>query len=181
MHSWWELIRLGVGGALGMWAEWWAAELMVFLGGLICSRRVLAGGDPEAACIEVAVTVLLRNFGNAAIGMSWGFSMAGTVRVGNLLGEGKARPARIAAIIGGTLQAVTCLIMASFLVLKVDVWAAWFNLQPDALALLNRLIYFGAGYWFGIALGCGALRSMLIALGLVRFAAVVQFVVRHCN
>ena len=34
----------------------------------------------------------------------------------------------------------------------------------------------GMFYWFGIALGCGALRSILTAMGLVRFAAIVQLV-----
>ena len=55
-RGWWELIRLGMGGAIGLWAEWWAAEAMVFLAGLLCTLK-----EPGEACTEVAVTVLLRN------------------------------------------------------------------------------------------------------------------------
>ena len=51
LSGWVELIRLGVGGAVGMWAEWWAAELMVFLCGILCTLRE----DPSAACDDVAV------------------------------------------------------------------------------------------------------------------------------
>jgi len=25
-----------MGGAVGLWAEWWAAELMVFFAGILC-------------------------------------------------------------------------------------------------------------------------------------------------
>lgn len=170
--GWQELIRLGMGGAIGLWAEWWAAELMVLLGGVLCSSR----DDPEAACADVAVTVLLRNFGNAAIGLSWGFATAGVVRVGNLLGEGKPAEARLAGIIGGTLQVTVCATLAAFIIGFSRVWVAFFDLEPEAVTLLYRLMPFACFYWLGIALGCGALRSILISVGLVRFAAVVQLV-----
>jgi MATE family multidrug resistance protein len=59
MHGWWELFKLGIGGAVGLWAEWWAAELMVFMAGILCTVTL----KPDDACAAVAVTVLLRNFG----------------------------------------------------------------------------------------------------------------------
>ena len=49
--------------------------------GIMCSNR-LDGGP----CVEVAVTVIQRNFGGAAIGLSMGFAQATPVRVGNMLG-----------------------------------------------------------------------------------------------
>ena len=48
-RGWMELIRLGMGGAVGLWAEWWAAELMVFFAGILCTMR-----EPGEACSEVA-------------------------------------------------------------------------------------------------------------------------------
>ena len=53
---------------------------------------------------------------------------------------------------------------------------SWFALEPEGVALLMRLRPLAVFYWFGIAMGCGALRSILIAMGLVRVAAVVQLV-----
>ena len=76
-RAWLELLRLGLGAAVGWWAEWWASELTVFLCGIICSQR----GPDSGPCAEVAVTVLLRNFGGAAITIAFGFGMATPVRI----------------------------------------------------------------------------------------------------
>ena len=32
--GWLELIRLGLGGAIGLWAEWWSGEVMIVMAGL---------------------------------------------------------------------------------------------------------------------------------------------------
>lgn len=172
LQGWWELIRLGVGGAVGLWAEWWAAELMIFLAGILCSVNL----DPDDACAAVAVTVLLRNFGNSAIGFSWGFCTAGCTRVGNLLGENKPWEARVAALLGGGMQVIVALVLGVLIVSFVDTWSRWFDLDEVSVKLLQKLIPLGMFYWLGIALGCGALRSILTAMGLVRFAAIVQLV-----
>ena len=34
LHSWRELIGLGFGAAVGLWAEWWSGEVMIVMAGL---------------------------------------------------------------------------------------------------------------------------------------------------
>lgn len=103
-------------------------------------------------------------------------STAGCTRVGNLLGEGKPWEARVAALLGGGMQVGVCITLGAVVVYNMESWSGWFDLDDASVALMRSLLPLGVFYWFGIALGCGALRSVLTAMGLVRFAAIVQLV-----
>jgi Na+-driven multidrug efflux pump len=142
-RGWVELLRLGIGAAVGWWAEWWSNEIMIFMCvsitillacwaqvsnlkelqfrsllharrcGIICSRRDSDAGGESGPCAEIAVTVLLRNAGMASFFLSMGFGQATPVRVGNLLGAGDPKTARIAAYTGSVMQTVSLFIHGS--------------------------------------------------------------------
>ena len=142
--------------------------------GIMCSNRMDGGtGGP---CVEVAVTVIQRNFGGAAIGLSMGFAQATPVRVGNMLGGNRPAVAKIAAYIGGCLQASVCIAVGGMIVMTADEWVEWFELDAESIALLYSTMPLAAAWWLAIAVGCGSLRNNLLGLGLVRFAAVVQLI-----
>ena len=66
LHSWRELIGLGFGAAIGLWAEWWSGEVLIVLSGMLCTQDVSAmlsqkGAEDNAAldvgtCTGGAVT-----------------------------------------------------------------------------------------------------------------------------
>jgi hypothetical protein len=53
-------------------------------------------------------------------------------------------------------------------------WAALFGLSDAGTALLIALMPYAFGLYVGIAVGCGALRSVLTGMALVRVPSIVQ-------
>ena len=53
-------------------------------------------------------------------------------------------------------------------------WAALFGLSQTGSVLLIRLMPYAFGLYVGIAIGCGALRSVLTGMALVRVPSIVQ-------
>ena len=61
-------------------------------------------------------------------------------------------------------------------VLGSDQWSGWFGLDKAAKAMLDDTLPLACGWLIMCAMACGALRSNLTGMGLVRFASVVQVV-----
>ena len=92
------------------------------------------------------------------------------------LGGNRLAVAKIAAYIGGCLQASVCIAVGGMIVMTADEWVEWFELDAESIALLYSTMPLAAAWWLAIAVGCGSLRNNLLGLGLVRFAAVVQLI-----
>lgn len=186
LHSWRELIGLGFGAAIGLWAEWWSGEVLIVLSGMLCTQDVSAmlsqkGAEDNAAldvgtCTGGAVTAALWNTGATCWLIHGGFAIATPTRMGNALGAGDAEAARFSAKVGATLQTLVGATASLALFVGRYRYGELFSLEGEALALMGTLMPLANVVQLGIAAGCGALRSILTGLTIVSVPAVVQVV-----
>ncbi|KAK2831406.1 hypothetical protein Q7C36_016492 [Tachysurus vachellii] len=102
LQEWDEFMRLGIPGMVMLGAEWWTYELGAFLAGLIS----------EVELGSQSVTYILANI---AYMFPIGFSVAGSVRVGNALGAGDAEQAKLSAKI--SIACAVCVSMCLAVIL----------------------------------------------------------------
>ena len=185
LHSWRELIGLGFGAAIGLWAEWWSGEVLIILSGMLCTQDVSAmlsqkGGEGNAlddgTCTAGAVTAALWNTGATCWLIHGGFAIATPTRMGNALGAGDAEAARFSAKVGATLQTLVGATCSLALFVGRYRYGELFSLEGEALTLMGTLMPLANVVQLGIAVGCGALRSILTGLTIVSVPAVVQAV-----
>ena len=190
LHSWRELIGLGFGAAVGLWAEWWSGEVMIVMAGMLCSDSAVAvapdssqgglartdGGAvlEEVECTVGAATTLLWNTGATCWLIHGGFAIATPTRMGNALGAGDAEHARFVAAIGATLQSGVGALVSLLLFAERYRYGALFSMEGDGLLLVGTLMPFANVVQIGIAVGCGAMRSILTGLALVTWPALIQ-------
>ena len=94
-RGWDVLLRMGAGGAVSMMGVWWAWEILSGCAGML--------GE-----VPLAAHVLVQQLGYILGSIFMGCSMATTARVGNLLGAGQPKQARLSGKAGiyGTTSAV---------------------------------------------------------------------------
>uniref|UniRef100_A0A4W4DQZ9 Solute carrier family 47 member 3 n=1 Tax=Electrophorus electricus TaxID=8005 RepID=A0A4W4DQZ9_ELEEL len=83
-------IHLAIPGMLMLCAEWWTYELGAFLAGLVSQ-------------VELGAQAVIYELANIAYMVPIGFSMAGSVRVGNAMGAGDTARAQLSAKVGMSL------------------------------------------------------------------------------
>ena len=106
----------------------------------------------------------------------FGFSIAASTHVGNMLGAGKLSRARTTSYVTlGLVFAISSILAVFILLLRHDIGAA-FGSDADLIALVERLSPLVAAYVLLDALGPGALNSILKAMGLVCVPAALNFV-----
>ncbi|XP_057695508.1 multidrug and toxin extrusion protein 1 isoform X2 [Corythoichthys intestinalis] len=84
LQDWGSFIDLAIPGMVMMCVEWWTFEIAIFLAGLISE-------------VELGAQSVIYQLSNIAYMFPLGFSVAGTVRVGNALGAGKTQQAKLSA------------------------------------------------------------------------------------
>ncbi|KAM9733983.1 multidrug and toxin extrusion protein 1 [Menidia menidia] len=84
LQDWGSYIRLAIPGMVMMCVEWWTYEIGGFLAGLISE-------------VELGTQAVVYELANIAYMFPMGFSVAGTVRVGNALGAGDTEQAKLSA------------------------------------------------------------------------------------
>jgi Na+-driven multidrug efflux pump len=120
------------------------------------------------------VTVLIRNIGMLNFMIVGGFQTGNPIRVGNLLGAGRPEHARFSAIVGGVLQSASGIAVSLLWCSIAPTWAALFGLSSAGTDLLIDLMPYAFGLYVGIAIGCGALRSVLTGMALVKVPSIIQ-------
>ncbi|XP_076831933.1 multidrug and toxin extrusion protein 1 [Brachyhypopomus gauderio] len=95
LQEWDTFIHLAVPGMLMLCAEWWTYELGAFLAGLISQ-------------VELGAQAVIYELANIAYMIPIGFSVAGSVRVGNAMGAGDTAQAKLSAKVG-----MTCAVLVS--------------------------------------------------------------------
>ncbi|KAJ7751545.1 mate-domain-containing protein [Mycena maculata] len=143
------LFHLGLAGVAQIASEWWAWELA----GLAASQI-----SPLALAAQ---SILLATGSTAAQGV-FALESACSVRIGNLLGEGRADRAPVAAIaamvIGLASATSTCAVLLAFR----KSWAYMFTDDPEVAALYASILPLVGLYQFfdaGKALAGGILRA----------------------
>ncbi|XP_061575596.1 multidrug and toxin extrusion protein 1-like isoform X1 [Cololabis saira] len=84
LQDWGSYIRLAIPGMVMMCAEWWTYEIGGFLAGLISE-------------VELGAQSVVYELASVAYMFPLGFSVAGSVRVGNALGAGETEQAKLSA------------------------------------------------------------------------------------
>ncbi|XP_056229104.1 multidrug and toxin extrusion protein 1 [Seriola aureovittata] len=84
MQNWGSFIHLAIPGMVMLCVEWWTYEIGAFLAGLISE-------------VELGAQSVVYQLANIAYMFPMGFSVAGSVRVGNALGAGETEQAKLSA------------------------------------------------------------------------------------
>uniref|UniRef100_A0A3Q0RIY0 Multidrug and toxin extrusion protein n=1 Tax=Amphilophus citrinellus TaxID=61819 RepID=A0A3Q0RIY0_AMPCI len=84
LRDWGSYVRLAIPGMVMLCVEWWTYEIGGFLAGLISE-------------VELGAQAVVYELANVAYMFPIGFSIAGSVRVGNALGGGETEQAKLSA------------------------------------------------------------------------------------
>ncbi|XP_077466757.1 multidrug and toxin extrusion protein 1 [Stigmatopora argus] len=84
LQDWGSFIHLAIPSMVMMCVEWWAFEIAIFLAGLVSE-------------VELGAQSVIYQLSNIAFMFPLGFSVAGSVRVGNALGAGNTQLAKLSA------------------------------------------------------------------------------------
>ncbi|KAG6329298.1 hypothetical protein ID866_9792 [Astraeus odoratus] len=126
-HGWGVLARLGIAGIGQTASEWWSWELM----GLAAS---LLGPVPLAA-----QSVLLLS-ASCTYQAPFALSVATSVRIGNLLGQGKARRAGLVAHTSLVMAVAMAGIWSTLFLAFRKKWAYLFNDDPDVASIVASIL-----------------------------------------
>jgi MATE family multidrug resistance protein len=171
-------------------AEWWGWEINLFLAGWTCPAAAGAagaassapnvsggGGDTAAAaatCVALDVFPICSNTMVICFFVHMGFSVAAAAHVGNLLGEGNARRARVTAV---TATGYVALLGAAIAVVLLAVRAPWIALfTSDGAVGAEAMGVFPlvALYILFDAVGPGAMNNILRAVNHVKGPALIN-------
>lgn len=148
-QGWGLLGRLGIAGIGQVVSEWWTWELTGFAASML-------GPVTLAAQSTLLVTA------SSTYQAPFALSVAASVRIGNLLGEGKARRAEIVSQLSVVVAAVIgCFWWISLVILRKK-WSYLFNNDPEVASIVSvalpitafSLVFDGVN-----AIGAGVLRA----------------------
>ncbi|CAO2822901.1 unnamed protein product [Amaranthus hypochondriacus] len=124
LTGWWPLVRLAAPSCVSVCLEWWWYEIMIVLCGLLA--------DPRASVASMGVLIqttgLIYNFPAS-------LSNAVSTRVGNELGAGRPKRAKLSGVLGITWAIVMGLSAMVFALCARNVWARMFTRDAEILAL----------------------------------------------
>uniref|UniRef100_A0AAQ5ZNW9 Multidrug and toxin extrusion protein n=1 Tax=Amphiprion ocellaris TaxID=80972 RepID=A0AAQ5ZNW9_AMPOC len=152
LQDWGSYVRLAVPGMVMLCAEWWTYEIGSFLAGIISE-------------VELGAQSVVYELSNIAYMFPLGFSIAGSVRVGNALGAGDTQQAKLSAKLS-MLCAVSVSVCLSILIGISIQHPTTFSLREQASsggvirgagkqrvgAICYFLGYYGVGLPIGVSL-----------------------------
>ncbi|KND02745.1 MATE efflux family protein [Spizellomyces punctatus DAOM BR117] len=150
LQQWGTFLKLAIAGILMVGSEWIAFEIVAILAGWL-------GTVPLAAQSVVMTADQILNT------IPFGISIATSNRVGNLLGLGCARRARMSSYASAFLAATMGTIMLITLMLSRTTLPLLFSSSPEVVDLVARVLPYVALFQIadGLANACGgALRGM---------------------
>uniref|UniRef100_A0A665TK02 Solute carrier family 47 member 3 n=1 Tax=Echeneis naucrates TaxID=173247 RepID=A0A665TK02_ECHNA len=144
LQDWGPFLRLAIPGMVMMCVEWWTYEIGGFLAGLISE-------------VEIGTQAIVYELANVAYVFPLGFSVAGSVRVGNALGAGETELAKLSAKMSMILS-----ICSSVLIGSLKDYISYIFTYDDGIiqgagkqtvgAICNILGYYGIGFPVGVPL-----------------------------
>ncbi|TFL01933.1 MATE efflux family protein [Pterulicium gracile] len=121
------LVQLGLAGVAQTSSEWWAWELVSLAASLL--------GPVVLACQSVLLVSASSTFQ-----APFALSVATSVRIGNLLGEGHARRAEVSAMAAVLLSLVVSAISSALFMIFKNKWAYIFNSDPEVVSLVSSMM-----------------------------------------
>ncbi|KAJ7145135.1 multidrug Oligosaccharidyl-lipid polysaccharide flippase [Mycena crocata] len=121
------LIRLGSAGVAQMVSDWWAWDIVVL-------------AASQISPLALATQSILLASASAAFQGPFALSIASSVRIGNLLGEGLSGRARIAANATIALSLVFSTLTCTMFLIFRNNWAYMFNEDPAVGTLVATLL-----------------------------------------
>ncbi|XP_061746589.1 multidrug and toxin extrusion protein 1-like [Nerophis ophidion] len=127
LQEWGPFLRLAIPSMLMTCLEWWLYEIAGFLSGLISEVELGA----ESVVYQTAVLVFM---------FPLGFSVAGSVRVGNCLGGGNTEQAKLSGKVAVLCAFIASCFIGAFLAVSRNVIAYVFTTDKDIVARVADVI-----------------------------------------
>ena len=158
-RGWAEIISKGAPAAIMVTAEWFGWECTLFMASGLCSD----GADtcPAVEAIPICTTLFVLQF---IIAFGPGVA-SNSIRVGNLLGEGRPDDARFCAGVAWGMQvSIQCSLVAFLLTFRTQI-ASLFVDDPEVLAHATSLMRLTTVYSFFATMAPGWSQQLLFGLG----------------
>ncbi|KAG6899440.1 hypothetical protein C0995_005955 [Termitomyces sp. Mi166 len=121
------LVHLGLAGVGQTASEWWAWELVALAASLL-------------GPVALATQSVLLSSASTTFQAPFALSVATSVRIGNLLGEGKAKRAGIASNTSIIMALALSAASSTMFVVFKDKWAYLFNSDPEVVSLTASIL-----------------------------------------
>ncbi|KAM6496610.1 MATE efflux family protein [Amanita muscaria] len=121
------LVQLGLGGVGQTATEWWAWELISLAASLL-------------GPVALATQSILVVSGTMAFQAPFALGIATSVRIGNLLGERKARRAQTASNAAILMGLIIAACLSTMFIVFRDRWAYMFNNDPEVVSLVRKIL-----------------------------------------
>ncbi|KAF9254647.1 multidrug/Oligosaccharidyl-lipid/Polysaccharide flippase [Marasmius fiardii PR-910] len=121
------LVHLGLGGVGQTASEWWAWELVGLSASLISP-------------VALAAQSVLLTSSSATFQAPFALAVATSVRIGNLLGEQRARRAAIAAKVGLFIAFLIAMVWSTMFFIFRNRWSYIFNGDPEVAAHVSSTL-----------------------------------------
>ncbi|KAI7800847.1 multidrug and toxin extrusion protein 1 [Triplophysa rosa] len=133
LKGWESFIHLAIPSMLMLCAEWWTYEIGGLLSGLISE-------------VELGAQSVVYGLANIAYMFPLGFSVAGSVRVGNAIGAGDVAQAKISAKLSLICAVSVAVVLATIIGSTKDVVAYIFTNDEDIIMRVATVMYFYAPF-----------------------------------
>lgn len=157
-------LALGIPGMFQLCFEWWAFEILALLCGLLPNAVVSIGANAVIMNVSAMVYMLYL-----------GLSISGNVRIGNALGAGDDKRARVAALATIGLSGAMALLSAMFLLVFRNVLPSIFTHDETIDELSSMLICVAAVFQIPDAIN-GAIQGVFRGSGRQNLGAKLNFV-----
>ncbi|KAH0581705.1 hypothetical protein H2248_011391 [Termitomyces sp. 'cryptogamus'] len=121
------LLHLGLAGVGQTASEWWAWELVAIAASLL-------------GPVALATQSVLLSSASMTFQVPFALSVATSVRIGNLLGEGNAKRASIASNTSIIMALILSVATSMIFIIFKDNWAYLFNSDPDVVSLVASIL-----------------------------------------
>ncbi|WBW75504.1 MatE family transmembrane transporter [Schizosaccharomyces osmophilus] len=127
LRNWGPLCRLAVPGVVMICSEYWAFELLTFVAGVL--------GTTDLASMSVLSTT-----SSISYTIAFGVAAAAATRVGNLIGAGNTKLAKLSTYVAVSVAALIGLCITSLMVIFRNHWAYLFTSDKDVVQLVAKLV-----------------------------------------
>ena len=125
--EWGPMLRLAGPGCLMTCSEWFAYEVMALASSLL-------------GVVPLGAQAVLSTTGSLVYQIPFALSVGVSVRVGNLLGAGLARPARSATVVSCVLSLIVGTALAIVIVALRHDWGRLFSDDPEVVAMAAAIL-----------------------------------------